>query len=166
MLDATQILDGTLGPTAGAAITVTRVSTNVIDWLTGRDMGGGAILGIHVDILETFTAAGAATLTIDAEVCDTVGGTYLNILSSPVLPVAQLIAGTSIFRYGYPLNQLLNATAGVLKAPGRFFRLNYTVATGPFTAGKVFSYLTPTLDRDVNYNYPSNYTVAVAAGEI
>jgi hypothetical protein len=166
MLDVTQILDGTLGPTAGAAITVTRVSTNVIDWLTGRDMGAGDILGVHVDILQTFTAGGAATLTVDAEVCDTVGGTYLNILTTPAIPVAQLIAGSSIFRYSFPINQVLNAVAGVLKAPGRFFRLNYTVATGPMTAGTVMAYLTPTLDRDVYYTYPSNYTAATAAGEL
>lgn len=166
MLDATQIFDGTLGPTAGAAITVTRVSTNVIDWLTGRDMGAGGILGLHVDVLQTFTAAGGATLTVDLEVCDTVGGTYLQVLPSPVLPVAQLIAGEPIFRYGVPVNQLLNATAGILKAPGRFMRLGYTVATGPMLTGTVFSYITPALDRDVNYNYPSNYTVAVAAGEL
>lgn len=165
MLDATQIFDGTL-PATGAAITVTRVSTNVIDWLTGRDMGAGAILGVHCDILQTFTAAGAATLTVDLEVCDTVGGTYLNILTTPALPVAQLIAGTSIFRYGFPVNQLLNATAGILKAPGRFCRLNYTVATGPMTAGSVMSYITPAKDRDVFYAYPSNYTAAVTAAEI
>lgn len=159
MLDVTQILDGTLGPTAGAAVTVTRVSTNVIDWLTGRDMGAGAILGIHVDVLQTFTAAGAATLTVDAEVCDTVGGAYLQVLSTPVLPVAQLIAGTPIFRVGVPINQLLNATAGILKAPGRFLRLGYTVATGPFTAGSVFSYINPALDRDTYFSYPGNYIV-------
>lgn len=166
MIDLTQVLDGTLNPTAGAAITVTRVSTNVIDWLVGRDMGAGALLGIHVDILQTFTAAGAATLTVDAEVCDTVGGTYLNILTTPAIPVAQLIAGTGIMRYAFPLNQVLNATNGILKAPGRFFRLNYTVATGPMTAGTVFAYLTPVMDRDQYYSYPSNYTAATTAAEV
>lgn len=166
MLDVTQILDGTLNPTAGTAVTVTRVSTNVIDWLTGRDMGAGEILGIHVDILQTFTAGGAATLTVDAEVCDTVGGTYLNILTTPAIPVAQLVAGTSIMRYGFPVNQVLNAVAGVLKAPGRFFRLAYTVATGPMTAGTVMAYLTPELDRDVYYSYPANYTAATTSGEL
>lgn len=164
MLDVTQILDGTLNPTAGAAITVTRVSTNVIDWLTARDMGAGEILGIHVDILQTFLTL--TSLTVNAEVCDTVGGTYLNILSSPVIPAAQLIAGTSIFRYGFPVNQVLNAVAGLLKAPGRFFRLNYTVIGSAATAGTVMSYLTPELDRDVYYTYPSNYTAATTSGEL
>lgn len=159
MLDFTQVLDGTFGPTAGAALTVTRVSTNVLDLLTGRDLGAGAILGLHVDVLQTFTAAGAATLVVDAEVCDTVGGTYLQVLTTPVIPVAQLIAGVSIFRVGLPLNQILNSVAGVLKTPGRFFRLGYTVATGPFTAGTIMAYLNPILDRDTYFSYPGNYVV-------
>jgi hypothetical protein len=166
MIDLQQVFDGTLGPTAGAAITVTRVSTNVIDWLVGRDMGAGAILGVHCDILQTFTAAGAATLVVDLEVCDTVGGAYLSILTTPVLPVAQLIAGSSIFRYGIPVNQLLNATNGILKAPGRFMRLNYTVATGPMTAGTVFAYVNPMLDRDTYTTYPGNYVAATTAAEV
>jgi hypothetical protein len=170
MLDITQIFDGTPAsgqtPSAGVAITATRVSTNVLDLLTGRDIGSANPLAIHVDVLTTFTAAGAATLQIDYEVCDTVGGTYLSILSSPIIPVAQLVAGTSIFRYPVPVNQVLNAAAGVLKTPGRFVRLNYVVATGPFTAGSVMAYLNPLLDRDQYVSYPANYTAAVAAGEI
>lgn len=164
MIDLTQVLDGTLSPTAGAAITASRVSTNVIDWLVGRDMGAGALLGIHVDILQTF--ATLTSLTVDAEVCDTVGGTYLNILTTPAIPAAQLIAGSSIMRYVFPLNQVLNATAGILKAPGRFFRLSYTVAGTNATAGTVFSYLTPVMDRDQYYTYPGNYVAATTAAEV
>jgi len=165
MLDATQIFDGTL-PSTGVAITTTRVSTNVLDLLVARDVGASEPLGIHVDVLATFTSTVSTTLTVDFEVCDTEGGTYLNILSSPVIPKAQLIAGTSIFRYALPVNQVLNAVAGILKAPGRYIRLNYTVATGPFDTGTVFAYLTPRMDRNAFYTYPKNYTAAVAAGEI
>lgn len=163
MLDITQIFDGT-PPNTGVAVTATRVSTNVIDWLTGRDMGSSNPLAIHVDILETF--ATLTSLTVSLEVCDTVGGSYLSILSSPVIPVAQLIAGTSIFRYPIPVNEVLNATAGVLKTPGQYMRLRYTVAGSDATLGKVFSYITPLRDRDQNFNYPNNYTAAVAAGEL
>jgi hypothetical protein len=160
MIDQNLILDGTLGPVTGAAVTVTRVSTNVIDWLTGRDMGAGSMpLGIHAFVTQAFTAAGAATLTIDVEVCDTVGGTYLQLITTPPLPVAQLIAGAPLIRIAYPLNQLLNATAGVLKAPGRFMRLGYTVATGPFTAGALFAHVAPNNDRQEYFSYPGNYTV-------
>lgn len=159
MIDQSLILDGTISGTGvptGVAITNSRVSTNVIDWLTGRDMGAAALLGIHVDVTTAFS--GATSLQIDFEVCDTVGGTYLALDYSPVIPVAQLIAGAPIFRNGVPLNQVLNATAGILKTPGRFVRLNYTVAGGPFTAGAVFSYLSAREDRNQFFTYPNNYT--------
>lgn len=165
MLDLSQIFDGT-PPNTGVAITTTRVSTNVLDLLVARDVGADEPLGIHVAVMAAFTSTVSTTLTIDFEVCDTVGGTYLNILSSPVIPKAQLIVGAPIFRYALPVNQILNATAGILKAPGRYIRLNYTVATGPFDTGSVFSYLTPRQDRNAYYTYPNNYTAAVAAGEI
>lgn len=155
MLDSSLVFDGTLNPTAGVAITASRVSTNVIDWMTGRDMGAGAFLSVHVAVLEAF--ATLTSLAVNLEVCDTVGGTYLNILQGEVVPVAQLIVGVPMFRYGFPLNQVLNATAGVLKTPGRFCRLNYTVAGSNATTGKVFSYLAPVHDRQQVFNYPENF---------
>ena len=163
MIDASLIFDGTLsyipgvGP-SGVALTTTRVSTNVIDLLTGRDLGAGNILGIHVDVLTTFTAGGAATLQIDFEVGATAGGTYYPLNYSSVIPVAQLTVGSPIFRVALPLNQVLNAVAGVRNTPGRFIRLNYTVATGPFTAGTIFSYVNPIADRQQYFDYPINYT--------
>lgn len=164
MLDFSQIFDGT-PPNTGAALTVTRVSTNTIDWLIGREMGATEPLGIHVQVLTAFTAAGAATLRIDLEVSAD-NSTFYSILESPLIPVNQLIVGTGIFRYAYPVNQDLNDTLGVLKLPGRYARLNYTVATGPFLTGAIFSYITPRLDRGAFYAPAINYTAAVAAGEL
>lgn len=169
MLDATQLFDGTIsaaGVPAGIAITSTRVSTNVLDLLVGRDLGADEPIGIHVDVTTAFTTTNSATLTIDFEVCDTAGGSYLALTYSPVIPVAQLIIGAPIFRVALPVNQVLNATAGILKAPGRYIRLNYAVGTGVFSAGAVFSYISPRQDRNTYYSYPNNYTAAVAAGEI
>src|ERR1700748_2637762 len=107
MIDATQIFDGTFTGTppvpTGVAITASRVSTNVLDLLTGRDLGADEMLGIHVNVTQTF--ATLTSLTIDFEVCSTAGGSYKNILSSPALPVAQLVANTEIFRYALPVNQ-------------------------------------------------------------
>lgn len=156
MIDINQVLDGTLGPTAGAAVTVSRVSTNTIDWLVGRDMGVDSILGIHCFVSQAFVGVGAS-LTVNAQVCDTVGGAYLNVLSTPAIPVAQLIAGAPLLRVAVPRNQLLNSVAGVLKAPGRFFQLNYTVTGGPFTQGAVFAHIAPDNDRQEFYPYPSNF---------
>lgn len=168
MLDATQIFDGTFTGTplvpTGVAITASRVSSNVLDLLTGRDLGADEPLGIHVLITQTF--ATLASLTVNLEVCDTAGGSYLSILSSPVIPAAQLVAGTEIFRYALPVNQVLNAVAGVLKTPGQFIRLNYTVGGSSATTGAVFAYLNPRPDRTAFTAYPNNYTAATAVGEL
>lgn len=161
MIDANLVFDGTIstvaqGGVTGSAITATRVSTNVLDLLVARDLGVDEYLGLHVDILQTFLTL--TSLTIDFEVGATAGGTYYNILSTPAIPVAQLIAGAPVFKYAVPWNQVLNATAGVISAPGRFLRLNYTVAGSNATAGTVFSYLNPAPDRQSSYTYPNNYT--------
>ncbi len=163
MIDSTQIFDGTL-PNTGIAITTSRASTNVLDLLAARDVGAGEPLGVHVLITETFLTC--TSLTVDLAVCDTDNGTFLKIISSPVYPVAQLIAGVELFRYALPVNQLLNATAGVLKAPGRYVNLTYTIAGSTATAGKVFSYLNPRGDRNEFTVYSPAYTVAIAAGEV
>lgn len=158
MIDATQVFDGTFAsgtskPT-GAAITVTRVSTNVIDLGAARDIGAGDEVEIHVQILTAFTAGGAATLQISLQSCATSGGTYVDLLFSPVYAVANLTVGAPIFRYKLPPMQL-NDTG----TPNQFLALNYVVATGPMTAGAVFAYITGMGDRQVVTNYPSNYSV-------
>ncbi len=164
MLDITQIFDG-VPPNTPSNITTTRVSTNTLDMLIGRELGASEPLGLFVDVLTTFTAGGAATLRIDFEVSAD-NTTFYSILESPLIPVADLIAGVSIFRYAWPSNQALNETTGVPKFPGRYYRLNYTVATGPMLTGAVFAYAAPRLDRQVFYAPARNYTAYVAAGEI
>lgn len=163
MIDAQLIFDGTLNPTTGAAITVTRVSTNVIDLLAARDLGAGEILGLNVNVLQAFT--GGTSLQIDFETCATVAGTYQPLIFSPIVPVAQLIIGCPMFRYGLPLNQVLNATAGILAPPGRFIRLNYTVV-GVMATGSVFAFVAPLRDRFEYTNYPSNYTAYASPAEV
>lgn len=175
MIDTSLVFDGTVsaGPIAsvgsqtsqstGVAITTTRVSTNIIDWLTSRDPGAGQPLAIHCQVLVALT--GGTSLVITYQVCATTNGTYLDLISSPVIPAAQLIAGAPIFRYALPLNQVLNATAGILAAPGRYAQLKYTVV-GTFSAGTIFSYITPINDRTQYFTYPNAYDVNIGAGEI
>lgn len=164
MIDATQIFDGTL-PNTGAAITVTRASTNVLDMLTSRDIGNANHVYCTIRVLETFTAAGAATLVIAYQVSNTEGSGYVDLILSPTIAVANLVAGT---KYGFvvPRNQFNNATTGILAAPGRYHALAYTVATGPMTAGAVMAYLTAEPDDNCYYTYPKNYTAAVTADQI
>ncbi len=166
MLDTTYLFDGSLsaaGVPSGAAITTTRVSTNTLDLLTAVDMGAANPLKVRVEATATFL--GGTSLQVNLQSCATVGGSYVMLMMSPVLPVAQLIAGAKLFDLVLPVNQLLNATAGVLAKPGRFLQLNYTVV-GTFTQGSVFAGLVPDMDKQELSIYPANYTVGVAAGEI
>lgn len=158
MIDASLLLDGTVsaaGVVAGSAITVTRASTNVLDLLSARDIGGGDDIEMHVQVLTAFTAAGAATLEIAFQTSATAGGTYVDLIRSPVIAVADLTVGSQVFRYKLPVMQLNEKTS-----PKQFIRLNYTVSTGPMTAGAIFAYLTGGGDRQVTYTYPNNYTAA------
>jgi len=165
MLDATQLFDGVL-PSTGTAITTTRQSLNVLDLLTARDIGADDPIGIHVQCQAAFTSTVSTTLTVSFEVCDTAGGSYLTLLQTPPIPKAQLIAGAQLFAVVLPRNQFLNATSGILTAPGRYIALRYTVATGPFDTGSVMAWINPRADRNTFYAYPKAYTAYVAAGEI
>jgi hypothetical protein len=172
MIDSSLIFDGTITgdpptPVAITANAATQASTNIIDWLVGRDVGAGEDLGVHIDIMTAFTTTNSATLNIALQVCATTNGSYITILQGVgAIPAAQLIVGAPLFRYVIPVNQILNATAGVLGAPKRYMQLLYTVGTGVFSAGAVFSYLTPRRDRTEYYSYPNNYTASVVAGQL
>ncbi len=134
--------------------------------LTGRDIGNGDALYINVAVMDDFTAAGAATLVVGYEVCATEGGTYLELVRTPAIAVANLVPGFRVASFVIPPNQANNATAGVLGVPGRFVRLSYTVATGPMTAGSVMAWISARPDRNCYYTYPKNYTVYVAPNEL
>lgn len=173
MLDQNLIFDGTLNATtgvpAGVAITAsatTVASTNILDLLVARDLGVDDYAELHVDVTVAFTTTNSATLSVAFQTCATTNGTYVTLLQSVAYPAAQLIAGAPIFRYAVPLNQELNSTAGILAAPGRYLRMLYTVGTGVFTTGSVFTYLNAGHDRQQFWVPPNNYTAYVAPSEI
>jgi len=114
---------------ADQAITVTSASTNVVD--LGNDSSlvkalnekGGKIL---CQVTETFTASGSATLTVALQTSDTEGSGYATVLTTPAIAKATLVEGYNIF--------------GGVTLPfidKQYARLNFTVATGPMTAGKI-----------------------------
>lgn len=122
------------------AVTVTAVTTNAIDLgvagtipgLGGTplmDAGRGEEPVLLAQVTETFTAAGAATLTVEiitaTDAALTAG--IVSHQSTPALAKTDLVAGYQ-FRLRIP--------AG-LPATGRYLGLRFTVATGPMTAGKV-----------------------------
>lgn len=127
------------------ALTVTAPSTNVID-TGGADKGGPEEVFLVLVADADLTAAGAATLTVTLQTDDAEGfGTVETVLVSAAIPKTALTAGEVFFSVALPRN---------LK---RYLRLNYTVATGPFTAGSV----TAGLVKDVSAfkPYASGFSV-------
>ncbi len=161
-------------------ITATRVSTNVLDvgvlnaqnpsGLQQRDMGpsytGDDSLDVLIQVGDTaLDASGSATLTVAIQAAVDAGsggssqvpGTFYDQVTTTAIGKANLIAGTQILRVPLPRWQI--AVAGVLTRP-RFYRINYTVATGPFTAGSIGAWLISSGGRQDNYSYLSGFNAA------
>lgn len=127
------------------AVTTTAVSTKSIDTATAlRNIGSGNQIEVLVAVGTAFTAAGAATMTIALQ--DSADNTtFADVLVSPAIAVASLAAGFEALRVRVP------ATTR------RYIALNYTIATGPMTAGALTAVLE--LDRQDNVARPSGFTV-------
>lgn len=149
MLDALQILSN------AQVLTVTAPSSNVWDEGVAMDFGAGDKLGIHVTVGAAFTAAGSATLDI-AWQGSTDNNTFYDMLKSATIAVAALTAGVSVFRVEVPPRQLNMPSS----APARYFRLNYTVSTGPMLTGTISAWLAAISDRSEFYAYPRAYAVS------
>jgi hypothetical protein len=129
----------------GQEVTATAPSTNVID-TGGADKGGPEELYLALVADVTHTAAGAATLTVTVQTDDAEGfGSAETLVASKAFALADLAAGKVVWSVAIP------------RGAKRYLRLNYTVATGPFTAGA----LTAGLVKDVAAfkDYASGYTV-------
>lgn len=117
------------------AITVTAPSTNVIRLgpkATGLDIGKGKQIPLLIQVTEAFAAAGAATLTVTLETDDNAGfGSPQVVWTSPAIPKATLVPGYVIIPEYIPRG-----------TNEEFLRLNYTVGTGPMTAGKIVAGVT------------------------
>lgn len=143
-IDALMLLDP-----AATAITVTADSTNIWDvhlttglpatetW--GRDMGiGDHVLDVRVMIQQTFTAGGAATLQTSLRGAPDAGsnapGAFYDMIMTGVIPVANLLTGKTLMKAPLPAKCYpMDAS----EAAPRFYKMTYTVATGPMTAGTV-----------------------------
>jgi len=96
------IIDGQLlfEPITGTAITVTATSSNVLDLVAGRDLGGAGYIApsIVVGVITTFASATAtATLTIAVQGAPDNGsgspGGYQTLQATSALPLGMLTAG-------------------------------------------------------------------------
>lgn len=110
------------------AITATANSTDVIS-LVGYRIGRGQRLRLYVQVDEAFTAAGAATLTLDVVQADNAAlSTNAEVLyTTGATALAALIKNPKKFFIDIPAPANLRD----------FMGLKYTVATGPMTAGKL-----------------------------
>jgi hypothetical protein len=111
------------------AITVTAKSTNTIDQGPSKQgtSNGAPDVEILLHVTETFTAAGAGTLTIQVRTSATENMASPEIHDqSDALALSDLVAGNKIrFQPRFPIDAK------------RYLDLNYVVATGPMTAGKI-----------------------------
>lgn len=153
MIDSSLIFSGSVAtsPPTGQAIVATAVSTNVLDMLANRDVGADGMLDVHVQLLQAFNNLTSLQITYQTSADNS---TFVDVMLSPVILLANLTLGAPIFRYGVPRFQLND-----LLTPNRYHRLNYTVVGTAPTAGTVFSYITGANDRESYISYPNNYTV-------
>ncbi|ENL0158324.1 hypothetical protein AB3V52_001680 [Escherichia coli] len=125
------------------AVTNTAASTDVIDLgpIDGnrRDIGVGYPLEFWVLVNEAATASGEATVNIQLQTSEN-NSSWSTIYDSGALAKATLTAGKRVVSAKVP--------AGVQ----RYRRVNYSVATGPLTAGKFTASIS--LDVDANTPYP------------
>lgn len=119
------------------AITATAASTNTIDLGPidagmRRDIGPGKPIPVLLQVVEDFAAAGAATLTVALQVDDnTAFSSPKTVATLSAIALADLKAGKQL-----PLDFIPRGTNE------RYMRLNFTVATGPMTAGRITAGIT------------------------
>lgn len=149
MLDALNQLS------AAQAVTSTAVSTNTIDLGTNRDLGPGRSLFLVWGVDVSAAAAGAATVTFQA-----VTSAAANLSSPTVIAQTDAIAKTDLTAGRKLFAQRIDPAILAAQPNGqRYLGAQYTVGTGPLTAGSFTCYVTDTLPPGFEY-YASGFTVA------
>ena len=144
------ILDKLLRMSNAQAVTASAASTDVIDLGVLTDIGEGREIELLVQVGTAFTAAGAATMTVALQ-GSVDNSTFTDMAVTRAIPVASLTAGATLFNISVP-------PVGTGQAHPRYLRMNYTVATGPMTAGTVTAALL--LDRQNATAYAPGIVVA------
>lgn len=137
------ILDKSLELSTAQTVTGSAASTNIIDLGQSRDIGAGEPLQLVISVVETATAAGAATVTFEVQT-DTVAtfASPTTLIRSAEISKDALTQGASPFQVAVP------------RGVERYLRLFYTVGTGPLTAGRFTATIAHT--RQDNVSYPGN----------
>ena len=126
------ILDTNMLFSDAQAITVTAVSTNVIDLGADRDLGVTSNLDLIALVGTAFLAAGAATLQMVLQTDDNLAfSSPVTLVDTGAIPKATLVAGYDALKLRLP------------QVTERYLRVSYTVATGPMTAGTLTAAISP-----------------------
>lgn len=147
--------DALLQLSSAQAVTATAVSTNTIDLSQARDIGAGIDFRAVFTVDVAATAAGAATVNFQV-----ISSAAANLSSPTILVQTDAIAKTELTIGRRPI--VLEIPASILAAQPigqRYLGVQYTVTTGPLTAGSFSAALTDS-PVDVGKNYPSGFTVA------
>lgn len=149
------ITDAFLQLSNAQAVTATAVSTNTIDLGVARDMGAGENMYIVITVDVAATAAGAATVNFQVISSAAAALTSPTILmQTDALAKTELTLGRRPIIIEVPRSNLLAQPIGQ-----RYLGLQYTVGTGPLTAGSFTVNIVHDV-QDIGKYYPSGFTVA------
>jgi hypothetical protein len=149
------ITDALLQLSSAQAVTVSAVSTNTIDLSQNRDLGPGGDLYAVFTVDETATAAGDATVNLQV-----ISSAAADLSSPTVLSDSGAIAKTELTAGRKPIALCINSAILNAQPIGqRYLGVQYTVATGPLTAGKFSATITDS-DVSVGKHYASGFSVA------
>lgn len=139
-------VDDTLVFSDAQAITSTGSSTKSIDTGTAtRNIGSGNEIDLVIQVAVAASSLSASTIAFSLQ--DSAdNSSFTDVLVSPAVAVATMAtAGAEVLRTTLP------------RGLRRYLQVQYTVATGPFTAGAYTAFLTD--DRQDNVARPSGFTV-------
>jgi hypothetical protein len=149
------LTDALLQLSSAQAVTATAVSTNTIDLSVSRDLGPGRSLFAVWTVDTTATAAGAATVTFQV-----ISSAAANLSSPTVLAQTDAIAKTDLTAGRKAFAQRIDPAVLLAQPNGqRYLGVQYTVGTGPLTAGAFSCAITDALPPGMEY-YASGFTVA------
>lgn len=143
------ILDSSLQFSAAQQLLTNAASDNIVDLLNARDLGIGDSPAVQViaSVNTAFTTTNSGTLQVQFQ-GSTDSSTWTTYAETPAIAQSALTAGRQLAGFDVP-------RPGPGVALPRYYRLNYVVGTGTFTAGKVDAWLG--IGRSDLVTYPKNY---------